>query len=64
MRSPDRAEVEGRIESVAGDVDPLLDEFVFVGGVVTSLLITDPAAVPGFVEEVRARLERIADLAG
>lgn len=46
MRSPDRAEMEGRIESVAGDVDPLLDEFVFVGGVVTSLLVTDPGAVP------------------
>lgn len=46
MRSPDRVEMEGRIASVAGDVEPLLDEFVFAGGVVTSLLITDPAAVP------------------
>lgn len=46
MSSPDRAEMEGRIASVAGDVDPLLEEFVFVGGGVTSLLITDPGAVP------------------
>lgn len=46
MRSPDRADMVGRIASVARDVEPLLDEFVFAGGVVTSLLITDPAAVP------------------
>lgn len=44
MRSPDRAEMEGRIASVARDVEPLLDESVLTGGVVTSLLITDPAA--------------------
>ena len=44
MRSPDRADMVGRIASVARDVEPLLDEFVFAGAVVSSLLITDPAA--------------------
>lgn len=56
--------MEGRIASVAGDVEPLLDEFVFAGGVVTSLLVTDPTAVPvpvtddvDVVVEVTTRVE-------
>jgi len=64
VRSPDRAEMENRIASVAGDVEPLLDEFVFAGGGVTSLLVTDPTAVPvpvtddvDVVVEVATRVE-------
>jgi hypothetical protein len=38
--------MEDRIASVARDVEPFLDEFIFMGGAVTALLVTDPAAVP------------------
>lgn len=43
MSRPDRASMERVVASVARDVGPLLDDFVFVGGVTTALLITDPA---------------------
>jgi hypothetical protein len=32
--------------SVASKLEPLLDQIVFVGGCVTGLLVTDPAAAP------------------
>lgn len=64
MSSLDRAAMEDRIASVARDVEPMLHEFVFVGGVATSLLVTDPAAayVPvtddvDVVTEVTTRVE-------
>lgn len=44
MKRPDRKSIETLVASVADDIEPLLDECVFVGGIATGLLITDPAA--------------------
>lgn len=35
-----------RLTSAATKLEPLLDQIVFVGGCVTGLLLTDPAAAP------------------
>jgi hypothetical protein len=42
----------GRLMAAAAKLQPLLDEIAFVGGCVTGLLLTDPAAAP-----VRATLD-------
>lgn len=44
MRQGFREPLERIVAAVARDVEPLLDNFVFVGGVATALLITDRAA--------------------
>ena len=44
MKRPDRGSIEALVASVARDLGPVLDECVFVGGIATGLLITDPAA--------------------
>jgi hypothetical protein len=38
--------IDPRLTSAATKLEPLLDRIVFVGGCVTGLLLTDPAAAP------------------
>lgn len=45
VRRPNRRSLERLVASVAKDIEPLLDECVFVGGISTGLLVTDPVAV-------------------